>query len=34
MINQGLSVSPDRRTILFTKTVAFGADLMMIENFQ
>ena len=30
----GLSVSPDRKTILFSKTIAFGADLMMIENFQ
>jgi len=30
----GLSVSPDRKTILFTKTVSVGADLMMIENFR
>jgi len=30
----GLSVSPDGATILFTKTVAFGANLMMIENFH
>jgi Tol biopolymer transport system component len=30
----GLSVSPDRMAILFTKTVKFGADLMMIENFR
>ena len=30
----GLSVSPDRKTILFTKSVSIGADLMMIENFQ
>ena len=30
----GLSVSPDRRDILFTKTVKSGANLMMIENFR
>ena len=30
----GLSVSPDRTAILFTKTVKSGANLMMIENFQ
>jgi Tol biopolymer transport system component len=30
----GLSVSPDRMAILFTKTVKSGANLMMIENFQ
>jgi eukaryotic-like serine/threonine-protein kinase len=30
----GLSVSPDRRDILFTKTVKSGANLMMIENFH
>jgi eukaryotic-like serine/threonine-protein kinase len=30
----GLSVSPDRKTILFTKTVSVGANVMMIENFQ
>jgi Tol biopolymer transport system component len=34
VIYTGLSVSPDRTTILFTKTPKFGADLMMIENFQ
>ena len=33
-IQLGLSVSPDRRTILFTKTVRSGDNLMMIENFQ
>jgi len=33
-ISIGLSVSPDRTAILFTKTVRSGADLMMIENFQ
>jgi Tol biopolymer transport system component/tRNA A-37 threonylcarbamoyl transferase component Bud32 len=32
-VNVGLSVSPDRQTILFTKTVSHGANLMMIENF-
>ena len=30
----GLSVSPDRQTILFSKSVANGSNLMMIENFQ
>ena len=30
----GLSVSPDRKTILFSKSVTSGADLMMIENFH
>jgi len=30
----GLSVSPDRSTILFTKSATSGADLMMIENFR
>jgi Tol biopolymer transport system component len=33
-VNQGLSVSPDRKEILFTKTVASGYDLMMIENLR
>jgi Tol biopolymer transport system component len=33
-INLGLSVSPDRTAILFSKTVKFGANLMMIENFM
>jgi hypothetical protein len=31
---QGLSVSPDQKTILFSKSATAGADLMMIENFQ
>jgi hypothetical protein len=31
---QGLSVSPDRKMILFSKSISFGADLMMIENFR
>ena len=30
----GLTVSPDRKDILFTKSVASGANLMMIENFR
>jgi len=30
----GLAISPDGKTILFTKTVAKGADLLMIENFH
>ena len=30
----GLSVSPDRKSILFTKTVSAGSNLMMIDNFQ
>jgi Tol biopolymer transport system component len=30
----GLSVSPNRKTILFTKFVSAGADLMLIENFR
>ena len=34
LIGQGLSVSPDRTAILFTKAVRSGANLMMIENFQ
>ena len=31
---QGLTVSPDGKTILYTKTVREGSDLMMIENFR
>jgi serine/threonine protein kinase/WD40 repeat protein len=30
----GLTVSPDGRAILFTKSVGAAADLMMIENFR
>ena len=30
----GLSLSPDRQTILFSKSATDGANLMMIENFQ
>lgn len=33
-IDLGLSVSPDRKNILFSKIVGAGADLIMIENFQ
>jgi Tol biopolymer transport system component len=33
-VNVGLSVSPDRKTILFTKSVSNGSNLMMIENFK
>jgi Tol biopolymer transport system component len=34
LVYSGLSVSPDRTSILFGKTAKFGADLMMIENFR
>jgi dipeptidyl aminopeptidase/acylaminoacyl peptidase len=30
----GLSVSPDRKDILFTRTLKAGANLMIIENFR
>jgi hypothetical protein len=30
----GLSVSPDRKTILFSKSEHNGANLFMIEHFQ
>ncbi|MFI5170134.1 MAG: protein kinase [Vicinamibacterales bacterium] len=30
----GMAVSPDGRTILFSRTVAEGADLMLIEDFR
>ena len=30
----GLTVSPDRQTILFSKSVSDGSSLMMIENFH
>jgi integrase len=33
-LQQGLSVSPDRKTILFSKNASIGADLMLIENFR
>jgi hypothetical protein len=31
---QGMTVSPDRKTILFGSYGTSGADLMMIENFR
>ncbi len=30
----GIAVSPDRRTILFSKADAAGSDLMLVENFK
>ena len=30
----GLAVSPDGKTVLFARTVAIGADLMLVENFK
>jgi Tol biopolymer transport system component len=33
-VSEGLSESPDRKTILFSRSVNNGAHLMMIENFQ
>jgi Tol biopolymer transport system component len=33
-VSGGLSVSPDQKTILFSKSVSNDAHLMMIENFQ
>jgi Tol biopolymer transport system component len=33
-VQQGLSLSPDRKTILFSKSATAGTDLMMIENFR
>jgi hypothetical protein len=33
-VGEGLSVSPDRKTILFSRSVTNGAHLMMIENLQ
>ena len=34
LLSAGLAVSPDGKTILYTRTVSSGADLMMIENFK
>ena len=33
-VGEGLSVSSDRKTILFSRSVSNGAHLMMIENFK
>jgi Tol biopolymer transport system component len=33
-VNLGLSVSPDRKTFLFTASATSGNDLMLIENFR
>ena len=33
-VSNGLSVSPDRATVLFTKIAASGANLVIIENFR
>jgi len=33
-LQQHLSVSPDRRTLIFTKSATRGADLMLLENFR
>ena len=34
LLTAGFAVSPDGKTILYTRTVNSGADLMMIENFR
>jgi hypothetical protein len=31
---EGFSVSPDRKTILFSRSATYGNNLMMIENLQ
>ena len=33
-LTAGFAVSPDGKTILYSRTVNSGADLMMIENFR
>ncbi len=33
-LSYGLSVSPDRKTFLFTRYASAGSDLMLIENFR
>jgi Tol biopolymer transport system component/DNA-binding winged helix-turn-helix (wHTH) protein len=33
-LHLGLTVSPDRKTFLFSRTSDLGSDLMLIENFQ
>lgn len=32
--DEGLTVSPDGKTILYTRRVREGSDLMMIEDFR
>jgi hypothetical protein len=34
LLTAGFAVSPNGKTILYTRTVSSGADLMMIENFR
>ena len=34
LLTAGFTVSPDGKTILYSRTVSSGADLMMIENFR
>jgi Tol biopolymer transport system component len=34
LLAAGFAVSPDGKTILYSRTVSSGADLMMIENFR
>ena len=33
-LNVGLTVSPDRKTVLFTAVKPINRDLMLIENFR
>ena len=33
-LTAGFAVSPDGKTILYSRAVSSGADLMMIENFR
>lgn len=33
-VHFGLTVSPDRKTILYTRSLSSGGDLMLIENFR
>ncbi len=34
LVRYGFCVSPDRKTMLYTKWLDTGADLMLIENFR
>jgi hypothetical protein len=34
ILTAGFAVSPDGKTILYSRNVSSGADLMMIENFR